>query len=156
MQSFTTESELTKIALGSEAFHGALGYSSWAVWQERELSGLFGIPDLVLGFVKTHANGHRTIRTYAFEMKLANWKRALVQAYKYAAFAHYPFVVMDHKHVHRALRNIGMFHRSNVGLMSIDPSGAVYVHSRPRFRKPYCSGLKDMLGNRIVQELVPA
>ncbi len=155
MSTFDTESELTNAALTSQDFYRTLGYADWLRWETREPSGLFGIPDVVFCFARVNTSGCWILRTFAFEMKLCNWKRALTQAYKYAAFAHYPFVVMDHGYVERAKRHIDLFRRSNVGLLSIDPSGQTYVHFRPRFRQPYSRLLNKTLGNRITSEVTP-
>ncbi len=156
MHSFDKEAELTAMALSSETFYDLLGYEDWLCWQDTEPSGLFGVPDLVLCFAKTNANGGLILRTFAFEMKLHDWKRALTQAYKYTAFAHYSFVVMDHKHVTRAEQHIDLFDRSNVGLISIDLSGRTFIHSRPRFRQPYSQSLKNAFDCRIKDKVTPA
>jgi len=149
MQAFTRESELTEVALNSRGFYEALGHANWLRWDEREPSGLFGIPDVVFGFAKINSSGGWIVRTFAFEMKLHDWKRAIAQAFKYAAFAHYPFVVMDHKNVGGAKRHVHLFEKSNIGLMSINPSGQTYVYCRPRFRQPYSPTLRKVLGQRI-------
>jgi len=155
MQTFTTESDLTETALNSRDFYKALGHTDWLRWDEREPAGLFGIPDVVFAFAKTSASGGWILRTFAFEMKLHDWKKALAQAFKYAAFAHYPFVVMDHKNVERAKRQVHLFEKSNIGLMSITPSGQTHVHCRPRFRQPYSATLRKALSQHIKGILSP-
>jgi len=154
MNSFRTEQELTEVILRSNKFYESLGYSNWVRWEEREFVGLFGIPDVVIGFGTNRINGSQPIvRIFAFEMKLRDWKRALVQAYKYAAFAHFPFVVMDHRYVGQAKSNISLFRRSNIGLISVEPNGDTVIHVHPRYRKPYSKSLNRALTERIVQDL---
>lgn len=153
MQAFKSESELVDVALNSSAFYQKIGYTDWYRWQECEMEGLFGVPDVVCCFSKTDATGRCLLRTFAFEMKLSDWKRALTQAFKYASFAHYPFVVMDHRYVERAKRHIEVFERSNIGLISVDPSGKTFVHFRPRFRQPYSPSLKKHVDEIVIKEL---
>lgn len=149
MSAFASESELTETATTSKEFFDSLGYEDWHRWERWELEGYFGIPDYVLAFEKKKKNGAPMIRSFAFEMKLKNWKRALVQAFKYASFAHYSYVVMDHCYVKRAVRNLQMFERSNIGLISVSTEGNVRVHLRPKFKAPYSDHLKRRLVSNI-------
>ena len=152
MRAFQTESELTEVVLASPDFLSALGHTDWTRWQRQELDGLFGVPDLVVAFVKRSVQGRELIRTYAFEMKRSKWKRALIQAYKYAAFAHYSYVVMDAYYVHRALARLDEFVRSDIGLVSVSESGQVEWHYHPRYRLPYSDSLRQKLESQITQD----
>ncbi len=149
MKTFTSESELTETATTSKEFYDSLGYQDWHRWERRELKGYFGIPDYVVAFGKKKKNGVPLIRAFAFEMKLKDWKRAIIQAYKYTSFAHYSYVVMDHYYIERAKRNIQMFERSNIGLTSIDTDGNFYVHLKPKFQSPYSDRLKKKLSIKV-------
>lgn len=98
-----------------------------------EAEGLFGIPDLVL------FNG----RVIAIEYKLSNWKRALVQAYRYRSFAEESYVFLDKSYIHRAKKNIEDFKLSNIGLSSVDIDGNIEIIFQPESRAPYTKSLND-------------
>lgn len=99
---------------------------------KEEVKGFFGIPDIVV--VK---NDTEKQISYAYEAKLKNWKRAIVQAFRYKAFTNISYVILDHDHVSPALLQRERFVKSNIGLMSIDDSGEVYYHYRPYYEPPY-------------------
>ena len=61
----------------------------------------------------------------AIEVKLSNWKRALIQAFKYTIFANQSYVAMDADYVHRAGANIDEFQKYNIGLLSITDRGEI-------------------------------
>ena len=137
LSSFGTEQEMTSVFLKSPQFDDVIRYSDWNKWEEFEASGLFGIPDIVFAFGKVTQSGQRIIRTHAFELKIRNWRRALTQAFRYAAFAHYSTVVLDDAHVQPALDSLQSFKNSNIGLLSIDRLGNIDSHYYPKFRRPY-------------------
>lgn len=101
-----------------------------------EPKGLFGIPDVMLVHIKS-TNGKIEKEAIAFELKLKKWKRALVQAYKYRAFAEISYVILDDSYINPALRNIGLFISANIGLLSIDETGEVKSHFEPTAELPY-------------------
>jgi hypothetical protein len=115
----------------------ALGYSRWHVWQASEVEGLFGVPDHLLVFWKPSPRGGLIRRAVACELKLLSWRRALIQAYRYKAFAHYSLVVVDSAYAHRPRRAIDEFKRANVGLVAFSRNGAATWLNRPRFEHPY-------------------
>ena len=86
-----------------------------------------------LGYLEADEEGYRKKIEYnpivhgvvAIEVKLSNWKRALIQAFKYTIFANQSYVAMDAHYVHRAEANIGEFKRGNIGLLSIAEDGAI-------------------------------
>ena len=104
-----------------------------------EPTGLFGIPDVVLALLDSETAPKKVIHSIAFEMKLSNWKRALIQAYKYRAFSEYSYVILDNAHINPAIKNIEMFQTSNIGLLSININGDIEKHYKPRKEKPYSS-----------------
>lgn len=61
----------------------------------------------------------------AIEVKLTNWKRALIQAFKYTIFANQSYVAMDADYVHRAKANMDEFQKYNIGLLSITDRGEI-------------------------------
>jgi hypothetical protein len=57
----------------------------------------------------------------AFEMKLANWQKALSQASRYRNFAHQAIVVLPPAACGNAIKALDTFKLVNVGLWSFDP-----------------------------------
>lgn len=56
----------------------------------------------------------------AFEAKLADWRRAFMQAYRNTAYANRTYVLLPEKTVHRALCHREEFEFRGVGLCSFD------------------------------------
>jgi hypothetical protein len=56
----------------------------------------------------------------AFEAKLADWKRAFLQAYRNTAYANRAYVLLPEKTAHRAMRNREEFEFRGVGLCAFD------------------------------------
>lgn len=150
---FGSEAELTEAVLANQSFWSQFEYPDWTPRQGREVEGLFGVPDLVLAYEKRNVRGQRQFRAFAFELKLSHWQRALVQAFRYAAFAHYVYVVMDAFYVNRALKKLGEFERCNVGLVSVSVDGAVKLHHRPRYRSPYSDQLRGRLFDTLASDV---
>lgn len=137
---FRSEKELFNAAVASSFFQDLQPDYTFI-----EPKGLFGIPDLVyVSFAKSCMQTPKAI-SYAFEMKLSNWQRALMQAFRYKAFATMSFVVMDYAYVGRALRNIGQFRSSNIGLISVERFGSVNMHYMPEIDEPYSPQLESTL-----------
>lgn len=153
MSAFQSEQELAQAVLNRPAFLASLGYSEWTTWQRQELEGLFGIPDLVVAFTKVTVSGQKVVRTFAFEFKKSNWRRALVQAFRYASFAHYSCVLMDAHFVHRALKHLEEFQRANIGLASVSDSGDVRWHCEPIYSQPYSEPLRRKLESQVALDL---
>jgi hypothetical protein len=153
MTPFTCENKLVEATISNPDFFQGLGHRNWTSWTDREVEGLFGIPDLVVAFGKNNSRGARLLRTFAFEMKRTDWKRALSQAFRYKTFAGSSHVVMDAHYVHRALRNIDLFERSNIGLLSVSTDGKLCWHYKPRYERPYSDSLKAHLTSRIRSNL---
>jgi len=69
----------------------------------------------------------------AFEVKLRDWRRALMQANRYRFFAHVAVVVLPETICHRALEHIDTFRMVGVGLWSFDPkTNCITRHFTPR------------------------
>jgi len=132
---FKSEQELSRVFSAKQCIRKAFRFSQWDFWETKEMEGLFGVPDHIAVFWKRDKCGRRTIRTIAFEMKREKWRKAIVQAYRYASFANYSFVVLDHAFVHRA--KIEVFKQANIGLLSVDTRGNFFYHFRPKYRRPY-------------------
>jgi hypothetical protein len=68
--------------------------------------------------------------TISLEAKLHDWKRALVQAYRYRWFSNYSFVLLPSEKAVSAKSNIELFRRHDVGLVTIGTSG-LFLHYCP-------------------------
>lgn len=64
----------------------------------------------------------------AIEAKLRDWRRALVQAYRYLQFSNESWVVLDHRQISSALKMSELFRSSGIGLASFSTEGNLYVH----------------------------
>jgi len=153
MQSFKNESDISHVFSIESCIRGKFNYNEWHSWEVKELKGLFGIPDHFAIFWKKDILGRLIQRTFSFEMKKSNWKRALVQAYRYASFSEYSFVVLDHYYIHRALAYRNEFKNANIGLISIRVDGKVFWHIRPRYRKPYSKHMWQLLREGLTPHL---
>lgn len=72
-----------------------------------------------------------------FELKVANWRRALFQALQYRAAAHRVSIVMPSTTIDRAARNADQFRRVGIGMYSLDTSTyALQAIVVPRKSKP--------------------
>lgn len=92
--------------------------------------GLFGIPDIMI-------NNKEVI---SIEAKLKNWKRALVQAYKYRTFSRKSYVYMDIDYINAPLENIDEFKKFNVGLAGVSETG-ITVYYEPKEEEPFSEKL---------------
>jgi hypothetical protein len=150
---FNTEKDLLGAALTSRYFKAITDEQKPPYgYFELEPRGLFGIPDVVVAQMDFRQGIPSLISTYAFELKLSNWKRALAQAFRYRTFAHRANVLLDQAHIRPALANIELFRRSNVGLLTIDDTGQVSTYFEPVSICPYSDQLfgvfKSLMLNR--------
>lgn len=153
MNAFKSEAEITRTIMNSRSFLAGLENPGNLIWERQEVEDLFGIPDLVVAFKKETSQGEQVLRTFAFEMKRFDWKRALWQAFRYSSFAHHSCVVLDSCYVHRALSSLDKFKRSNIGLISVSTDGAIQWHYRPSPSQPYCDYLQQRLEDWISRDL---
>lgn len=147
---FKTEKQLFDTAIASAPIqHLAQLYYRTAFLIEPQ--GLFGVPDLVIASFNPSRNTEDSIMVFAFEMKLSNWQRALVQAFRYRSFAEASYVLLDKKHIAPAIRQVDRFERANIGLLSIDLLGNVAIHHQPKYDLPFCERMRANL-EKIVYE----
>lgn len=146
MAPYRTEKELFNKTLDTQFLREIHGDDNCIKLVEPK--GLFGIPDLLI--VKSGKTKGKKLTTTSFEMKLRNWKRALIQAIKYKAFSNYAYVVVDHYYASPAIKNIERFKAANVGLVSIEHSGKVHKHFRPTKETPYCRSISGKLEDMVV------
>ena len=86
----------------------------------------------------------------AIEAKLKDWKRALKQAYRYKWFAEYSFVVIDEHYSKKAIENIDVFKKYNVGLASISVDGNLIRYYSPVSEIPYDMKMKILFSEKIL------
>lgn len=150
---FEAEKKISSAFSISQCVKNGLDYGDWHAWEASEVKGLFGIPDHIVVLWRKDNRGRLTIRTVALEVKLVKWQRALIQAYRYAAFADYSLVVLDRAFVHRALASLDDFKRANIGLLSVDRQGHVEWHHRPRYQRPYSEINRRSLNTAIKEHV---
>ncbi len=105
-------------------------------WQDFALQG-YGIPDLITFAWSTHQNQAimlslealrrklRRQRLTAFELKLCDWRKGIVQAYRYRYFCDRSIVVLPRDVVDKAFKRLELFQSLEVGLWSFDPDTEV-------------------------------
>ena len=99
----------------------------------EEYKGLFGRPDFIV--LERLENNIETI--IAFELKLKNWQTALKQAYRYRAFAHMSFVIMDEQNINSPINQISQFIKFNIGLGAFNCNNEFKIFYAPEVRTPY-------------------
>ncbi len=110
----------------------------------KECKNLWGRPDYVV-YNKEEAQ----INIVSFELKLCNWKRASMQAFKYKSFSHTVFVVLPENKIKVAKNNIGYFKQYNIGLAVFGKSDLFHVINEPNHSNPFSESLSEKLINRI-------
>jgi len=101
----------------------------WLSWQHQD-----GATALKLR--QTPSRIHRK-RLTAFELKLSDWRKGLMQAYRYGYFANRTILVVPPELVIAIQKNFESFQDMNVGLWSFDPKmGKIVKHFTPKFHKP--------------------
>lgn len=149
---FKTERELLDMAIASPYMQEIIDAEIDSTFLQVEPRGLFGIPDLVIAKKETEIPGAINLVTFAFEMKLNNWKRALTQAFRYRSFANMAYVMLDEDHIRPALANIHRFVTANVGLLSIDTDGKINTHYEPNYDEPYSLQMSLVWEQMVLQE----
>jgi hypothetical protein len=132
---FKSEISLMQSFMECEAWIDIINSEEYITHYE-EMKGLFGIPDLLI--VTNSANG---IRLMACELKLRDWKRGLIQAFKYRAFSNLSYLVIDESYIHLITRNLEMFIKANIGIISISDQGDVITYYTPIETEPYSKEL---------------
>lgn len=72
----------------------------------------------------------------AIEAKLRDWRRALLQAYRYQNFANKSWVLLDEKNISSARKNIQHFENLNVGLASFNIHREIRIYFEPKLTDP--------------------
>ena len=109
----------------------------------KEWQGLFGIPDYVC-FEKQDND----ISVVSFELKLTDWKTAIIQAFRYRSFSNKVYVVMPEDTVKRAVAHTDQFDRYGIGLASFT-SGRLTVLVNAKTFEPYSQNLREKVDKRV-------
>lgn len=109
----------------------------------KEWQGLFGIPDYVC-FSK---QGDK-ISVVSFELKLTDWRGALVQAFRYKSFSDYSYVVLPKETAIKASENQSIFEQYGIGLASFNGNSYDIIY-RPCRVAPYSNRLREIAEGRI-------
>lgn len=135
---YATENKMSK---EFESFLRAqIGRSYYKEWQ-----GLFGIPDYVCFEKKKNA-----INVVSFELKLTDWKTAIIQAFRYRSFSNMVYVVMPEDTVKRAVAHTDKFDQYGIGLASfISGRLTVLVNAKPS--EPYSQHLREKVDKRVIR-----
>lgn len=91
-------------------------------------------------------------KSIAIEAKLRDWKRALFQAYRYKWFANYSYVMLDEVHIEPALKNLELFKKHNIGLISISLEGKLNKYNLPKKEKPYDPNMEMLLSETLLEQ----
>ena len=76
----------------------------------------------------------------AFEMKLSNWRRAMMQASRYKTFANTSIIVLPAKKCKVPLQYLDTFKKVGIGLWGFSPdSNQIITHFTPKPTKPFDS-----------------
>lgn len=91
-------------------------------------------------------------KSFAFEAKLKNWKRAFIQAYRYKWFTHYSYVIMDEAHAKPAIKQVAHFKNHNVGLLTLSVDGNIEIHYRPKKQPRVDPKMQILLSENILYQ----
>ena len=109
----------------------------------KEWQGLFGIPDYVC-FSKQNDE----ISVVSFELKLTDWRGAIIQAFRYKSFSDYSYVVLPVETAKKAKEYKKLFEQYEIGLVSFDDKTYDIIY-RPSKVLPYSNRLREIAENRI-------
>jgi len=104
----------------------------------------YGIADFVAVYCnKTNHNSQSLVSKVdssvirAFELKISDWRRAMMQAHRYRYFANSSIVVLHSDKLKNAVEYLDTFKKINVGLWAFNPkNNKIITCYTPRPRKP--------------------
>lgn len=140
IKAFSSEKEM------SEIFEKVFPLKNKFYRMLKEFEGILGIPD----FLFFSKNKESLKEVVIYELKLNNWHRALIQAYRYKSFSHKSFVVMDEAFVSRAIKHIEKFKLSGIGLASINTEGDFRIIVDAKTELPYCNYYYNKLEKKLI------
>lgn len=149
-RAFGTERELA-LAVGRELRGGLDRPGVGSVKLRWEVPAPGCIPDMIM-FSK---HQQTILYVVSFEFKLKDWRRALVQAFRYRNFGNESYVVLDGASVAAALKNLEHFRLANVGLASIAVGGAIQVWHFPEPAIPFSSRSSRTVALELIRRRLP-
>lgn len=72
----------------------------------------------------------------SIEAKLSDWRRALLQAFRYTQYSHESWVLLDTANTPAAIKELRQFKRTGIGLASFSTDGQLFIHQHAKLRKP--------------------
>lgn len=133
--------------LSASRMHSGTSRTQMCFAREIPVNGL-GIADLVtVAWNPTQMHQFPTHRdavpemnlstVRAFELKLENWKKGLMQAYRYKFFSDSSILVLPNSNLTAALKSIDVFAQLRVGLWSYNmETGCIRSYLTPRPARP--------------------
>lgn len=110
----------------------------------KEFDGLFGRPDFIIYDKRPSCTS-----IISFELKLKNWKRAAIQAFRYRSFSDTVYVVLSNTHINSKEFSKDHFVKYNIGLAEFDKNSNFRIIYKPRMQEPYSEELKLKLHNSV-------
>lgn len=111
----------------------------------KEQAGLFGVPDYIF-----YSKSSDEILIISFELKLRDWKRASIQAFRYNNFSNLSYVVLPLQNINSAINNIDHFEKYNIGLASFNGGDDFEIIYKPQNRAPY----SELMNQRVKDSVV--
>jgi hypothetical protein len=110
----------------------------------KEFRGLFGRPDFL--FYYSEEGEQKVI---CFELKLKNWKIAMIQAFRYKSFSNSAYVVMPKTDIKSKKFSLDEFKKYDIGLAEFDSESNFKIVHKPKSQRPYSQQLSNKLINSI-------
>ena len=109
-----------------------------------------GVADCVVFRLEETKAGRRSAYLMAFEAKLKDWRKALMQAFRYRYYANAAIVVLPFASAAPALENRHLFERFGVGLWTFRPdSGVISPRIAVKSRTPLNPRKREQAITRI-------
>ena len=136
---FRSEAELVRYYshLVQEAIHNL----NLDIGMQYEVSAPGGVPDLVI----FHEERHALQYVITVEFKLSNWRRAIHQAFRHRNFGNEAYVILDQARSQTAIRNLEIFKKANVGLITVDAEGRLRTWYSPEPGLPFSKEFSQMV-----------
>ena len=136
---FRSEAELVRCY--SRLIHEAINNLDLNVGTQYEVSAPGGVPDLVIFNEERHALQY----VITVEFKLSNWRRAIHQAFRHRNFGNEAYVILDQARSQAAIRNLEIFKKANVGLITVDAEGGSRTWYPPEPGLPFSTEFSQMV-----------
>lgn len=109
------------------------------------------IPDLVIYSEERHILQY----VITVEFKLSNWRRALHQAFRHRNFGNEAYVILDYARSQTARRNLDVFKKANVGLITVGAEGGIRTWYLPEPSLPFSKEFSQMVAGSLLSPRQP-